>query len=416
MSTQLRYAYKRHNTWIYRRTYPKRLQHLLGSALKQSLRTSDARTAKNRVTELNETFTSIVAEADAKLAMLGGERDQHPISLKADLPRYCRVHLTGRTKIADLCEQHLKEVSPRLRPGSFKSVRYAMDLFSSQFGHLSIADIESDLGRDTLKHIRTLSPNVRKYRAAKGLKLSDLAKLSQELEETSLTPQTQHRIWDQMSSFLDWCVASGELQENPWSSLEVGEPPEPEPYKVLTDKQVELLLQTKDRVLKGALLFGLLTGMRSGEVAGLRAEELVRKGNLGCFVKVVPNEIRLLKSRAAEREVPLHSRLEMLVEQSLPTRGRLFPSLNVDRIVKGYAKLRRLHPGLRGTVFHGTRKWFITQCERTGVPEHYTASLVGHQSARSANKLTYGLYSAGISDAQKREIIDQISLPEAVGV
>ena len=50
-----------------------------------------------------------------------------------------------------------------------------------------------------------------------------------------------------------------------------------------------------------------------------------------------------------------------------------------------------------GTVFHSTRKWFITQCERTGVPEHYTASLVWHQSARSANKLTYGLYSAGIS-------------------
>ena len=58
------------------------------------------------------------------------------------------------------------------------------------------------------------------------------------------------------------------------------------------------------------------------------------------------------------------------------------------------------------------RKWFITQCERTGVPEHFTATLVGHHSARSANKLTYGLYSAGISDTQKREIIDQIRLPQ----
>ena len=69
-------------------------------------------------------------------------------------------------------------------------------------------------------------------------------------------------------------------------------------------------------------------------------------------------------------------------------------------------------PELHGTVFHSTRKWFITQCERTGVPEHFTASLVGHHSARSANKLTYGLYSAGISDAQKREIVDGIRLPD----
>ena len=62
-------------------------------------------------------------------------------------------------------------------------------------------------------------------------------------------------------------------------------------------------------------------------------------------------------------------------------------------------------------VVFSTRKWFITQCERTGVPEHFTASLVGHHSARSANKLTYGLYSAGISDAQKREIVEGVRVP-----
>jgi len=37
---------------------------------------------------------------------------------------------------------------------------------------------------------------------------------------------------------------------------------------------------------------------------------------------------------------------------------------------------------------------------------------VGHHSARSANKLTYGLYSAGISDDQKREIVEGVRLPE----
>ena len=42
MSPQIKYAYKTHNTWVYRRTYPKALQPLLGSALKQSLKTGDA--------------------------------------------------------------------------------------------------------------------------------------------------------------------------------------------------------------------------------------------------------------------------------------------------------------------------------------------------------------------------------------
>ncbi|MDU8913753.1 hypothetical protein [Aestuariicoccus sp. MJ-SS9] len=48
-----------------------------------------------------------------------------------------------------------------------------------------------------------------------------------------------------------------------------------------------------------------------------------------------------------------------------------------------------------GLVFHSTRKRFIAQCERTCVPEHWTASLVGHQSARSENGITYGIYSVG---------------------
>ena len=43
---------------------------------------------------------------------------------------------------------------------------------------------------------------------------------------------------------------------------------------------------------------------------------------------------------------------------------------------------------------------------------YFNASLVGHHSARSANKLTYGLYSAGISNAQKRKIIDQVKIPQ----
>jgi integrase len=214
-----------------------------------------------------------------------------------------------------------------------------------------------------------------------------------------------------MQRFLDWCVREGELDSNPWSTLSIRAKPEVSPHSILTDAQVSILLNAKDRGLHSALLFGLLTGMRSGEICGLMAEDVTHKGNLGRFIHVKPNAIRQLKSRSAEREVPLHSQLETLLDTSLPTKGRLFANLSVDRVVKAYARLCRSHPELKGTVFHSTRKWFITQCERTGTPEHFTASLVGHYSARSANKLTYGLYSAGISNAQKREIVDGVRVP-----
>ncbi|MCK0170911.1 hypothetical protein MWU53_07565 [Aliiroseovarius sp. S1123] len=163
------------------------------------------------------------------------------------------------------------------------------------------------------------------------------------------------------------------------------------------------------------LRIALLSGMRSGEVCGLLAEDLANKGNLGSFYRIRSNALRSLKTKTAERDVPVHDVIQHDVLPYLPKEGPLFPGITVDRVTKQFAKMRvKLGLDRPGLVFHSTRKWFITQCERTGVPEHFTASLVGHQSSRSGNKLTYRLYSAGISNSQKRQIIDQIRLPPTV--
>jgi integrase len=414
MSPQIKYAYKTHNTWVYRRVYPKPLQPLLGSALKQSLKTGDATQAKARVAELNQTFTTIIKEAQAHALATPhttpATAAQGP-RLAVGRPRYQRARLLGDGLINDLAQAYLAEVSQRFHLGSYKSVRFAMSLLTSHLGKHSVGALSLTHGKEVLGYITQLSPNVRKYREGKEAGLSELAAISRAQEGITLTPQTQARILKQMSQFLDWRVGEGELQSNPWEALKVKDRPDVHPHGVLTDDQVSVLLAAKDRVLHSALLFGLLTGMRSGEICGLMAEDITAKGNLGRFVSIRPNKVRLLKSKAAEREVPLHGVLEGLLDTALPRAGRLFPHLSVDRVVKRYAYLRRRHPELSGTVFHSTRKWFITQCERTGVPEHFTASLAGHHSARSANKLTYGLYSAGISDAQKREIVEGIRLP-----
>jgi integrase len=425
MSTQIKYAYKRHNTWVYRRTYPKHLQEFLGSSLKQSLKTADATTAKARVAELNQTFTNIVKEAEAYVSAntgkdpaiihnaCGSAADPRPC---IERPRYQPVRLLGDRRLAKLATEYLTHQSERLRPGSYKAVRFAAELLVSHLGTNKVGDITQAQGREVLSLITQLSPNVRKYSKGQSASLTQLASLSAELEPGhTLAPQTQTRIWKHMQQLFDWCVEQGELSANPWEHMIIREKPEVYPHKVLTDAQVVTLLQAKDRVLSSALLFGLLTGMRSGELCGLLATDVISKGNLGRFIQIQPNEIRQLKSKAAEREVPLHTKLEQLLDASLPNKGRLFPRLTVDKVVKAYAKLRITNPNLTGTVFHSTRKWFITQCERTGVPEHYTATLVGHHSARSANKLTYALYSGGISDAQKREIVDGISLPDWEG-
>ena len=113
-------------------------------------------------------------------------------------------------------------------------------------------------------------------------------------------------------------MRKGELESNPWVTLRIRAKPEVSPHSVLTDVQVSILLKAKDRVLHSALLFGLLTGLRSGEICGLMAEDMTHKDNHGRFIQIKPNAIRQLKSKAAEREVPLDQILEPLLDTSLP--------------------------------------------------------------------------------------------------
>ena len=259
MSTQIKYAYRRHNTWLYRRTYPVFLQQVLGSSLKRSLHTADAKVAAKRVAELNTTFDAIVQEAEAQTA--NPESSSAPAHIAVAVPRYQRARMLGEQQVQEVAAVYLAEASTRLRPGSYKSVRFALELLTSHLGDRKLGDLDDTLGKEVLGYVARLSPNIRKYSQAQGASLAELATMSEEYEEVSLTAQTQRRIWRQQQQFFDWCVRSGTLEANPWEGLQVKERPEVRSHRVLTDEQVSLLLNTNDRVLHSALLFCLLTGM-----------------------------------------------------------------------------------------------------------------------------------------------------------
>ncbi|MCF6433717.1 DUF6538 domain-containing protein [Leisingera sp. MMG026] len=433
MSAQIKYAYLKGHTWLYRRHYPKDVALALGQqALKQSLKTRDAATARVRAAELNARYETQVAEvrslaeealsaprssrtAPAWAANPEGALDRLRASLAdsgtvLDRPDFNRLAAKQKILIGDRAESYLRHRSSQLRHGGFKSVRYSVELFASRYGQRSLCSLGRDEGREFLGLIAKLSPLVGKSASTRGLSLDGLLSFSENCA-AKITVRTQKRIWSQVNHFLDWCVYEGALEANPFKSVLFDQKVRPRPYAVPTDEEVRRLLADRSGDLHPVFLTCLLSGMRAGEAVGLLRKDLVSKGNLGTFAWVRPNELRLLKTDAAERLVPVHPVLQGLFRE-LPEFGPLFPNLTVNQITKAFAKARRrLRLERPGLVFHSTRKWFITQCERTGVPEHFTASLVGHKSARSENGITYGIYSAGISDEQKRSIVDQIRLP-----
>lgn len=429
-STHIRYAYLKGQTWLYRRNYPKEVAATLGrNALKQSLKTSDAKVARQRAAEVNTRYEATVEQVlTGALSMCESATLVHECDsgwathsevalarLRSTLEhsepvRYHKAVSQHRVTVNEAAGRYLMLRQGELRPGGFKSVRYSVELFQSKYGALALKDVTRDQGREFLSLIAQVSPLVGRSHRTQGLALDVAVAWSQD-KAKRITGGTQRRIWSQVNHWLDWCVYEGELEANPFTSVRFGAKVRQASYAVPTNEEVSALLRLVDPVIGNVLLTCLLSGMRSGEAAGLLREDLVPKGNLGTFFHVRPNSLRQLKTDAADRMVPVHAELEPVLS-TLPASGPLFPDLSVNDITKRFAKVRQaLGVDRAGLVFHSSRKWFITQCERTGVPEHFTASLVGHKSARSENGITYSIYSAGISDEQKRGIVDQIRLP-----
>jgi len=402
MSVRIQYAYLKQQCWLYRRNYPKDLQTVLGQAFKQSLKTGDARVAKARAAEVNAKYEEIVTKARA------GQVVEKPVPVVVAPPVFSPVVLVGRRTVRDLATAYLNRRSNELQHGGFKSVRFSVGLFASAYGTKPVGAVTRDDALGFVRKVAQLSPHAGKSWRTKGFGLDQLLAVG---GADRISANTQRRTVSQVAHFLDWAVYEGELVANPFSTVRVEARGKTQSYQTMTDDDVRKLVQAGDPRIGDVLKFCLLSGMRAGEAAGLVHDDLVWKCNLGWFAWIRPNAVRTLKTDAAERLIPLHSALTPLLAK-VPQRGRLFPGMTVDMVTKRFATLRATlgldRPGL---VFHSSRKWFVTQCERAGVPEHFTASIVGHQSARSENRMTYGIYSAGISDEQKREIVEKVGLP-----
>ncbi|OBY24794.1 DUF6538 domain-containing protein [Leisingera sp. JC1] len=181
MSAQIKYAYLKGHTWLYRRNYPKDVAVVLGQqALKQSLKTRDTSTARARAAEINARYETLVArirseaedalsapESRASVPGWATEPEAALDRLRATLehsgtvlerPEFNRLVSREKTLIRDASRVYTNRRSNELRPGGFKSVRYSVGLFASQYGDRSLCSLSRTEGREFLGAIARLSP------------------------------------------------------------------------------------------------------------------------------------------------------------------------------------------------------------------------------------------------------------------
>ena len=171
-----------------------------------------------------------------------------------------------------------------------------------------------------------------------------------------------------MSQFLDWCVGEGELGANPWEALKVKDRPEVHPHGVLTDDTGQCLVGSQGQGAAQCTLF------RAPHRHALWGDLWAHGG--GHHSKGQPGTVCQHQAQCGSLAEVQGSRaggaaawvLEQLLDTALPKLAGCSRISAVDKVVKRYAYLRSLTQSCMGTVFHSTRKWFITQCERTGRP------------------------------------------------
>ena len=110
MSVRIQYAYLKQQTWLYRRNYPVEMQGVLGAALKQSLKTGDAKVAKVRAAEVNAKYEEIVAKAREGVVL--GRPEPIRVSPKVFAP----VVVIGRLPVARLAKDYLAKRAKDCKP------------------------------------------------------------------------------------------------------------------------------------------------------------------------------------------------------------------------------------------------------------------------------------------------------------
>lgn len=167
--------------------------------------------------------------------------------------------------------------------------------------------------------------------------------------------------------------------------------------------------------LLDAIKISLLSGMRMVEVISLWVEEV----HDGVF------DVQQGKTDAAARKVPIHPDLAEVVERRTRDKGPrdwLFQELRIendpgDTFGKRFRRYR-LHLGVddkregkrRSLVnFHSARRWFTTEARHAGHPKETIGDVIGHHADKK--DITFGVYTKGASEAQRRACVESVRLP-----
>jgi integrase len=290
------------------------------------------------------------------------------IQTRIDEGTYERVKKIGFATWADEWLSRLDSITPGTRSAYKSSMNYAKDFFR-----------EKEVNRITTTDIADFNRHLR--------------------DDFELSPTTRHKHVSTLSTCLSSALAHGYASSNPVAALPRNERPKKlhSEAAYFENKELEKLVRAMSECLeKDACLLALMTGMRQGEILGLKWSQVdlktatirVRR-SYGARVKhgkerdvdLPLSAVRLLaRRRAALKAISIDS----LVFPPLPgSRAPFFPYSALNRFLEVSMKsagVRLIGPNDRKRTFHSLRHTFAKTALEQGIPLTWLRRQLGHST------------------------------------
>ena len=203
-------------------------------------------------------------------------------------------------------------------------------------------------------------------------------------------PETAKRVRQRIAAVMKWAIAQGYRQDNPAGGAVTAALPKQGsgrkhlralPHRDVADAVGRIRRSDAYATVRLAAEFATLTAARSGEVRGVRWDEI----NLDTRLWTIPGE-RMKAGR--QHRVPLAGRVVELLEEARAYSdgsGLVFPSKSDGEIASWvFAKLfQKL--GIDGTL-HGMRSSFRDWCGETGVAREVAEACLAHRMGSVAEQ------------------------------
>ncbi|MDD5108876.1 MAG: site-specific integrase [Candidatus Omnitrophica bacterium] len=223
------------------------------------------------------------------------------------------------------------------------------------------------------KYLHEITPkDIEQYKAER---IKEVKKQkTEDKEEQFISHATVNRALNCLSSLYNRAIEWGKATDNPMSKVKLFKVPDKR-VRFLEKEEIDKLLSHCCEHLKPIVIVALHTGMRKGEILGLKWHDIDIKRNI----------IHLYDTKNGEkREVPMNEVVQKTVIGVLKNPESQYVFCNKDN--KPYGNVRKSFftalkkAGIINFRFHDLRHTFASQLVMSGVDLNTVRELLGHKS------------------------------------